>query len=402
MEIDNKELTSSRIKIKKNKTKRKYKFEKKKNKNKKNKSNIFLTNIIYIFIIFGVISCLLYIIKLKRVFSPKRKKALKKFKKKIYQKLNLENISNIFNYSFKYDEFDENINDQYIQLQNHFCENQSKNIINEYEDKIKIAKANYNGTNFDMFVYKYGDVVSNYILSTNCWDGYDTLEVLKALEYYSKKKNLENKDIYFLDIGSNVGWYTYFIGKYGYKILSFEASKINNYILYKNYCINKDVNVTLINKGLDKEDKICTLKIVSNNVGDGTIYCEDRDKLIPDFNGNTYSGIELTKLSRYINFLSKNNLAVIKIDVEGAEGNVFEGGKELITKYHVPFILMEYDIKLLAPHGTNVLEFLQFFENNGYRFSLIDFFSKNYTSSSELIKSKRLLNLFLVYEKILE
>ena len=162
------------------------------------------------------------------------------------------------------------------------------------------------------------------------------------------------------------------------------------------------MNVTLINKGLDKEDKICTLKIVSNNVGDGTIYCEDRDKLIPDFNGNTYSGIELTKLSRYINFLSKNNLAVIKIDVEGAEGNVFEGGKELITKYHVPFMLMEYDIKLLAPHGTNVLEFLQFFENNGYRFSLIDFFSKNYTSSSELIKSKRLLNLFLVYEKILE
>jgi FkbM family methyltransferase len=395
-EIDNKELTSSRIKIKKNKTKPKYKFKKKANKNS------FLTIIIYIFIIFGVISCLLYIIKLKRIFSPKRKKALKKFKKTIYQKLNLDNISNIFNYSFKYDEFDENINDQYIQLQNHFCENQSKNIINEYEDKIKIAKANYNGTNFDMFVYKYGDVVSNYILSTNCWDGYDTLEVLKALEYYSKKKNLENKDIYFLDIGSNVGWYTYFIGKYGYKILSFEASKINNYILYKNYCINKDVNVTLINKGLDKEDKICTLKIVSNNVGDGTIYCEDRDKLIPDFNGNTYSGIELTKLSRYINFLSKNNLAVIKIDVEGAEGNVFEGGKELITKYHVPFILMEYEIKLLAPHGTNVLEFLQFFEDNGYRFSLIDFFSKNYTSSSELIKSKRLLNLFLVYEKILE
>ena len=54
---------------------------------------------------------------------------------------------------------------------------------------------------------------------------------------------------------------------------------------------------------------------------------------------------------------------------------MFEGGKELISKYHVPFILMEYEIKLLEPHGSNVLEFLQFFENNGYKISLIDFFS---------------------------
>ena len=59
------------------------------------------------------------------------------------------------------------------------------------------------------------------------------------------------------------------------------------------------MDITLINKGLNKEDKICTLKIVSNNVADGAIYCENRDKIIPDFNGNTYTGIGLTKLSRY-------------------------------------------------------------------------------------------------------
>ena len=35
------------------------------------------------------------------------------------QKLNLTNIKNIFNYSLKYEEFDENINKQYIQLQNY-------------------------------------------------------------------------------------------------------------------------------------------------------------------------------------------------------------------------------------------------------------------------------------------
>ena len=78
-----------------------------------------------------------------------------------------------------------------------------------------------------MFVYKGSDTVSKIIRSSHKWEDSFTLNVLKALEYYSKKKNLENKDIYLLDIGSNIGWYTYYLGKYGYKILSFEANKIN-------------------------------------------------------------------------------------------------------------------------------------------------------------------------------
>ena len=119
------------------------------------------------------------------------------------------------------------------------------------------------------------------------------INVLKALEFYSKKKNLENKDIFLLDIGSNIGWYTYYLGKYGYKILSFEASTINNYILYKNYCLNKYVNITLINKGLDTDDKKCILKTVNYNRGDGMIFCKNRDKPHEDFNGELYNNIEL-------------------------------------------------------------------------------------------------------------
>ena len=171
----------------------------------------------------------------------------------------MENISYIFNYSLKYEEFDENINEQYIQLQNSFCEKQNESLIQEYEDRLRKADINFNGKKFQMFVYKTNDTVSKGIRNSHRWEASHTLKVLKALEYYSKKRNLENKDIYLLDIGSNIGWYTYYLAKYGYKVLSFEANKINNYISYKSYCINKDVNVTLINKGLDKEDKICTL-----------------------------------------------------------------------------------------------------------------------------------------------
>ena len=76
----------------------------------------------------------------------------------------------------------------------------------------------------------------------------------------------------------------------------------------------------------------------------------------------------------------------MKIDVEGYEGKVIKGGKEIISKYHIPFIMFEFSKEYFKFQQTNVLEFLTFFENNGYKFSAIDFFSKKYISSKELMK----------------
>ena len=92
----------------------------------------------------------------------------------------------------------------------------------------------------------------------------------------------------------------------------------------------------------------------------------------------------------------------MKIDVEGAEGNVILGGKKLISEYHIPFIFMEYSKKYLEAHGTNVLEFLQFFEKNGYKISSDNFFSRNHISSFKLIDNNTIINLFITHKKFLE
>ena len=101
-------------------------------------------------------------------------------------------------------------------------------------------------------------------------------------------------------------------------------------------------------------------------------------------------------------FLSEKNLALMKIDVEGYEPKVIKGGEEIITKYHIPFIAMEFSINLIQLHQINALEFLKIFENNGYKFSMVDFLSKKYISSEELIKRKDNINIFAIYEKFLE
>ena len=386
------------FKNKKNEKKyKKHKYLKQKRRIKKNNNKKYFNYILlFIIILVSIFIPILFFIKRTRINKLDKKI-------NIYNKLNLENIKNIFNYSMKYEEFDENINERYKQLQNYFCENQNENLIQEYESRIIKGNVNFLGKKFDFFVYhKAKDAVSILIKRMHSWERAHTKKVLKALEYYSRKKNTENKDIYLLDIGSNIGWYTYYLGKYGYKILSFEPNRLNNYILYKNYCLNKDVSVTLINKGLDIEDNICSVKTVSSNQGDGMIYCENREKNLSDFNGEIFNGIELTKLSRYYKYLSDKNLAFIKMDVEGSEGKVIEGGKELITKYHVPFIMTEFEEKLLNVHRTEALKFLQFFIDNGYKISVIDFFSKKYKSPLEIVSNKRYNDLFIVYEKFLE
>ena len=154
----------------------------------------------------------------------------------------------------------------------------------------------------------------------------ETKNILNGLNYYSKKKNITNNDIYILDIGANIGWFTFILGKYGYQIISFEPSNINYYILKKNYCLNKNLDVTLINKGLFTEEKKCYLYNEKRNIGNGMSIC-GQNNTMPKNIINT-GEIILTKLSNYIPYLSEKNLALIKIDVEGSEGKVIESGIE--------------------------------------------------------------------------
>ena len=300
-------------------------------------------------------------------------------------------------------QFNEKINEQYLYEQNYFCTHQKKFYNKEFEEKIKKTDVNILGKRFDMFIYEKSDYVSKWIKMSKSWERAQTTELLKALKYYSNKKNISNHNIYILDIGANIGWYTIVFGKYGYNVISFEPSKLNNYIIKKNYCLNKDINILIINKGLYTEERICDLYYSIYNKGNGMIICNEQNEKISKFVFKNKSGeIVLTKLSNYIPFLSDKNLALIKIDSEGTEGKIIESGIELITKYHVPFIFLEFTPKYLNFHGTNPKEFLQLFINNGYHINLFGFFSKKNISVDILIdklnKTKYVqMNLYIIH-----
>lgn len=317
---------------------------------------------------------------------------------------------NLYNSILYYDsinnlniEFNEEINEKYKNEQNFFCINQKYFSNINFENKIKKAKANFMNNSFEMFVYKEKDIVSEDIIKMGEHEGTDTNNILNALFYYSKKLKIKREDIYIIDVGANIGWYTFYLGIYGYNIISFEPSIINSYILKKNFCLNKYFNITIINKGLYNEDKKCDIYSRPDNEGNGYVICENANNNIIKNNFIKRGEIILTKLSNYIKFLSKKNLALIKIDVEGSEGKVIEGGIEIISKYHIPLIFMEFIPKALRLHDTEPQKLLQIFEDNDYKISTYSFLDKKYSSIEDIVKkfNNSQVNLYMVYSKFL-
>ena len=287
---------------------------------------------------------------------------------------------------------------KHIKQQNLFCQNLINNNNTKIEDKIKIVNINFSNSNFDMFIYKSNDFLSNAISGSGSWETKETNNLLSLLDYYSRKKNIERNDIYVLDIGANIGWYTFILGNKGYNIISFEPSTTNYYILNKNYCLNNNTNIILINKGLDIEETNISIYHPLINIGNAISSNDAHNSNITNY---IKEEIILTKLEKYIPYLVIKNLALMKLDIEGSEGKAIESGKELITKYHIPFIFMEWTPKALKLKGTDPELFLKLFINNGYKISKKDFLSGEYCSFDEIINVAA-INLYIIYTNFLE
>ena len=284
---------------------------------------------------------------------------------------------------------DNNIIEEYIKLQNNFCNYPDKFLNSKYEKLIKLTKFSFKNISYEMYTYENEkDAMSEEIITTAKYEPMHMSNFLDALKYYSKKnKIIKNKDIFIIDIGGNLGAYPSFLGKFGYSILTFEASPRNSYIIYKNYChINKNSNIVIINKGLSNEERTCNYYSHINRIGNGAVLCNENETTTSAGGLHLKKELEikLTKLSNFLPYLSNKNIALIKLDIEGGEGKVIEDAIDLISKYHVPFIFSEFDPKYLEKQGTNPKKYLELFINNGYKISYKGFLNHNYITPEEI------------------
>lgn len=296
-----------------------------------------------------------------------------------------------------------NIIQPYIIKQKLFCNNFYYYYNEIFEKKIRLSNFSLNGISFPIFIYKKLDCISDMIFKRGYFEKKELFNVVDALEYYSHKKGIQNnKDIYVIDIGGNIGVYPLYLGVLGYTILTFEPSPINYYILNKNYCYNQKSNFIIINKGLSNKEANCSYYFHYNNIGNGMLLCDNIQKRVTQIKQRFYKlcNVTLTQLNNFYPYLSDKHIALIKIDVEGSEGDALEGGIDLIKKYHVPFILVEYTPVYLKKHNTDPIKLLKLFTDNGYKISINGFLSKTFFSIDYIIKHIKLqINLYFIYMK---
>ncbi len=136
-------------------------------------------------------------------------------------------------------------------------------------------------------------------------------EVFLHREYHM---DLGVENPFIIDCGSNIGLTTLFFTMVypNAVILGFEPDATSFSLLQKNIAKNNLKNVSVINKGVAKEDRLAYLS--GTSVGSAVSYDETAEY------SQGYTKITLTKLSSYIN----RNVDLLKMDIEGSEMEVIE------------------------------------------------------------------------------
>ena len=230
---------------------------------------------------------------------------------------------------------------------------------------------------YDVFVYKEGDIVSQDIIASGSYEPGLLKELGAAMHKASKHLGVEKQDLYFMDIGGNIGTHTLYMQSLGYPGITFEPMPTNEELIRSSLCANDpDHRVTLFTKGLSDETNICEVFNPAGNKGDGVVSCpgtgsEKAGMSTDDF---ILSGrLEVTTLDILMGSEVRQApfpVGALKMDVEGFELKVTRGAKEFLSHAKIPFIVME--TWNLRP--DDLKELMVFFKDLGYKISKHSFF----------------------------
>ena len=169
------------------------------------------------------------------------------------------------------------------------------------------------------------------------------------LFFYEYLKNIDLDKKTVLDIGSHIGYHSLgfskLVGKEG-KVFSFDANIYNvnreNKIIEK----NKIKNIEVINKAVSNKSGEVEFNFSDNidNLTSSGGYIEGAQKPLLDVNyknaGFKKHKVPVITLDNFFTENKGSDIKLMKIDVEGAEEFVLEGGINLLKKYK-PILLIE-------------------------------------------------------------
>ena len=196
------------------------------------------------------------------------------------------------------------------------------------------------------------------------------------------KKFSEKNKIFFIDCGSNYGFYSLYVASLhsNNKIVSIEASKNTLFELDKNLHLNNFKNINYFNLAVSDTDE----DNVSFNESE-----KDWESSLShnEFNLYTTNKIKTVKIYTIIqNYELDKFKAIIKLDIEGNEMRAIKGSLNFIERAS-PLIIIEFS-KYIFNKRDNI-EYLKFFLLK-YDYSIYDINSKKQILENIIMKLNNL------------
>jgi len=209
-----------------------------------------------------------------------------------------------------------------------------------------------------MYIDTRDVAVARCLLTEGAWEPYET-ELMKQ----SIKPHM-----IFVDIGANIGYFTLLAARLlngTGKVVAIEPDSGNFRLLSLSVQANAYTNV------------IAVQKAVSNRTGRTRLFLDEKLIGIPSLSednlstkGGGYVYVNTVTLDSLLRDLAIERIDVMKIDVEGAEGLVFEGGSKILRR--VDRIFMEFKQQALRNLGTEPAKLTTQLIHAGFEISRID------------------------------
>jgi FkbM family methyltransferase len=173
----------------------------------------------------------------------------------------------------------------------------------------------------------------------------------------------------FVDVGANVGYHTFLaasiVGPNG-SVIAVEAGSENCRLLQLSKVENEAENVLILPFALDRESGV---RYLSSHVGTNA-------GLIPDPREHLLDGRGTPVFATTLDEIAPSKIDVMKIDVEGAEFRVLEGGRKSVER-DKPLIVMEFSCEMAQrTSGVEPGTALQDILDLGYRLFVLDRMSR--------------------------
>ena len=251
-------------------------------------------------------------------------------------------------------------------------------------NKIKIPPSGILKLKTDSGIIKIATNQTSYLTQLLFWNGYKDFEYSELFE--SLSKNIES----FLDIGSNIGYYSLIACKANpnIKAYAFEPALGPKHYLNKNIVLNKfesqikpidlAISDSIGNIDFYEVESLKYKNLKYNLAGEGNAGTKTTSR---NFIKNT---VKATTLENFVETEKINKIDLIKIDTEGTEIHILNPGIEII-KLHQPIVICEtlfntiedeldhyfkaldYDLYNHTPNGLEKVSTIKRSTDNGVR-----------------------------------